>query len=168
MVDGKDYSLWSDNFGQVSDRFGMGDGNVNGVIDAADFTLWQDSSGESFSTPTSPDVTFRLSADAGTTAVFHSSEAASDQPELAVDVVSRVVVESFDTRDGQLRVQYDVQHEAPEEAYLAIYQVVDGVRTALVSNIAVPKTVGQHELLVTTPFNIAKRAERNSRCCLCV
>ena len=154
IVDGKDYSLWTANFGQSSDRFSMGDGNFNAVIDAADFTVWNDTFGDTSTTPATPEVTFRLLADQGGYADFYSSESSTSPPELSVTLAPRVSIQAFGTANGNLQVQYEVQHEEMVEPSLTIYQVVDGVRTSIYTSSSLQNEVGVYDLEVANSFTI--------------
>ncbi|QDV74516.1 choice-of-anchor Q domain-containing protein [Botrimarina mediterranea] len=155
VVDGKDYAVWSENYGESADRFGMGDGNFDTFVDTADYTVWRDHFDETSQTPTSPRATFQLTTDSGEYAYFYASESSTSPPELSLSFGPRVIVQSFGTEAGQLHVTYEVEHEETENSELTIYQVVDGVRTAILSGVELETGIGIHELVVTDPFTVA-------------
>lgn len=161
-VDGKDYAVWSANFGVSAERFGMGDANADTYVNQADYTVWQDSFGETVESSTTPEATFHLTTTNGSASFASSETTTGVAPKLTVDLASRTVVQSFDTTGGDLRVTYENQHESPTAPTLAIYQVVDEVRTPLATGVALSTAIGVHQAIVTAPAAITNPGEAYS------
>lgn len=154
VVDGRDYAIWSANYGSTTAKFAGGDGSFDGVVNALDYTVWRDNVGQAASDPTDPEVSFRLLAGYLSDTAFYDSEYGI-APELTVDVAPRVVINNFGTdTNGALQVTYEVQHDVADDAELTLYQVVDGVRTPLLTSVSLNEQVGVHVATLPNSFLI--------------